>query len=102
MDAAEHVPGDQHAVLAEMGLNHGSGTVRLAALPIFAATSGTDAAIDVARRGPVGQGPCLEAGPVRYQAKPDRRPPVVRRGHEFDRHLVRSTLPLRRMSLAHR
>jgi hypothetical protein len=52
MDAAEHVPPEQHAVLVDLGLDHGSGTVRLAALPILAATSGTGSAIDVARRDP--------------------------------------------------
>lgn len=52
MDAADHLAPEQHAVLAEIGLDHGSGTVRLAALPILAATSGTGAAIDVARRDP--------------------------------------------------
>jgi hypothetical protein len=52
MDAAERVPPEQHGALAEVGLNHGSGTVRLAALPILAATSGTDVAIAIARRDP--------------------------------------------------
>ena len=52
MDAADHVPPGQHAELAEVGLNHGSGVVRLTALPILAATSGTDAAIAVAQRDP--------------------------------------------------
>jgi hypothetical protein len=52
LDAAHHVAPEQHAALAEIGLDHGSGTVRLATLPIFAATSGTDAAIAVARRDP--------------------------------------------------
>ncbi len=50
LDAADHVAPEQHAVLAEIGLNHGSGSVRLATLPILAATSGSDAALDVARR----------------------------------------------------
>lgn len=52
MDAAEHIPLDQRAILAEVGLNHGSGTVRLAALPILVATAGTDAAVAAARRDP--------------------------------------------------
>lgn len=52
LDAAHHVAPEQHAALAEIGLNHGSGTVRLATLPIFAATSGTDDAVAVARRDP--------------------------------------------------
>ena len=52
MAAADHIASDQHAELADVGLNHGSGAVRLAALPILAATSGTDVAIDVARRDP--------------------------------------------------
>jgi hypothetical protein len=52
MDAADHVPPGQQAELAEVGLDHGSGVVRLTALPILAATSGTDAAIAVAQRDP--------------------------------------------------
>ena len=52
MDAADHVPPDQRATLAEIGLDHGSGTVRLAALPILASTSGADAAIAAAQRDP--------------------------------------------------
>jgi len=52
MDAAEHIPLDQRAILAEVGLNHGSGTVRLAALPVLAAISGTEAAAAAARRDP--------------------------------------------------
>lgn len=52
MDAADHVPPGQHAELAQVGLDHGSGVVRLTALPILAATSGTDAAIAVAQRDP--------------------------------------------------
>ncbi len=64
MAAADNIAGDQHAELAEVGLSHGSGAVRLAALPILAATSGTAAAIDVARRDP--------SAKVRAW-KPDRR-----------------------------
>lgn len=52
MDAAEHVPRDDRPALAELGLSHGSGTVRLAALPVLASTAGTDAAIAAARRDP--------------------------------------------------
>ena len=52
MDAADHVAPDQRFTLADVGLNHGSGTVRLAALPILASTAGTDAAIAVAQRDP--------------------------------------------------
>lgn len=52
MDAAEHIPLNQRAILAEVGLNHGSGTVRLAALPILVATAGTDAAIAAAQQDP--------------------------------------------------
>lgn len=52
MAAADHIPADQHAALAEMGVNHGSGVVRLAALPVLAATSGTEVAMSVARRDP--------------------------------------------------
>jgi len=52
MAAVDNVPQDQHTELAELGTNHGSGTVRLAALPILAASCGTDVAIEVARRDP--------------------------------------------------
>lgn len=52
MAAADHIPADQRAELAEMGVNHGSGVVRLAALPVLAATSGTEVAMSVARRDP--------------------------------------------------
>ena len=52
MAAVDNVPQDQHTELAELGTKHGSGTVRLAALPILAASCGTDVAIEVARRDP--------------------------------------------------
>lgn len=52
MEAADHVSPDQRTTLAEIGLNHGSGTVRLAALPILASTAGADAAIAVAQQDP--------------------------------------------------
>src|SRR5205823_7600071 len=52
MDAAEHVPPDDRPTLAEVGLSHGSSTVRLAALPVLASTLGRDAAIAMARRDP--------------------------------------------------
>jgi hypothetical protein len=52
MAAVDNVPLDQRTELAELGINHGSRTVRLAALPILAATSGMDVAIEVARRDP--------------------------------------------------
>ena len=50
MDAVDRVPLNQRAALAELGLDHGSGTVRLAALPILASTAGVCAALVVARR----------------------------------------------------
>ena len=52
IDAADHIPPDQRATLAAVGLDHRSGIVRLAALPILAAASGADAAIAVAQRDP--------------------------------------------------
>jgi hypothetical protein len=52
MAAADHVPPDQRAGLAEFGVKHGYGSVRLAALPILASTAAADAAIAVAQRDP--------------------------------------------------
>ena len=52
MDAADHVPPDDRPALAQIGVRHGSGTVRLAALPILASTAGTQAAISAAQRDP--------------------------------------------------
>ncbi len=52
MDAAEHIPTDDRPALASIGLSHGSGAVRLAALPALASTVGTNAAIAAARRDP--------------------------------------------------
>ncbi len=71
MDAAEHVPLDQRAILAEVGLNHGSGTVRLAALPILAATSGTNAAIAAARRDPSAKVRAWKPNPSATARTPD-------------------------------
>ncbi len=45
MDAAEHIPRDEQAVAIAAGLDSGSGVVRLAALPTFAALEGPDAAL---------------------------------------------------------
>jgi hypothetical protein len=40
MDAAEHIPNDDRAVAVAVGLDSGSGIVRLAALPAFAVLEG--------------------------------------------------------------
>ncbi len=52
MDAADHVPADDRPALAQIGVRHGSGTVRVAALPILASTAGTQAAMSAAQRDP--------------------------------------------------
>jgi hypothetical protein len=71
MDAADHIPPDQRATLAEVGLNHGSGTVRLAALPIIAATSGTDAAITAAQQDPSAKVRAWKPNPSATARTPD-------------------------------
>jgi hypothetical protein len=45
MDAAHHIPRDQRAVAVAIGLDSGSGIVRLAGLPALAALEGLDAAL---------------------------------------------------------
>lgn len=49
MDAAEHLLPDERTQLASIGTSHGSGIVRLAALPVVASISGVDAALALAR-----------------------------------------------------
>jgi hypothetical protein len=71
MDAAVHIPPDDRPALASIGLSHGSGTVRLAALPVLASTVGTDAAIATARRDPSAK---VRAWTPRETAGAGRRP----------------------------
>jgi hypothetical protein len=49
MDAAAHLPASDLSAVASIGIGHGSGTVRLAALPLIAMTAGVDAAMATAR-----------------------------------------------------
>jgi hypothetical protein len=49
MDAAAHIPPEERPEAVTAGLRSGSGTVRLAALPVFAALEGTEAALARAR-----------------------------------------------------
>ena len=49
MDAAEHVAPSHLPTLVSIGTGHGSGVVRLAALPVLAKTEGLDAAMAQAR-----------------------------------------------------
>jgi hypothetical protein len=52
MDAADHLPPVELPVVASIGLQHGSGIVRLAALPLLARAAGVDAALAQARSDP--------------------------------------------------
>jgi hypothetical protein len=52
MDAADHLPPIDLPVVASIGLQHGSGIVRLAALPLLAKLAGVDAALECARADP--------------------------------------------------
>lgn len=52
MDAADHLPPGELPVVASIGVRHGSGIVRLAALPLLAKLEGVDAALECARADP--------------------------------------------------
>ena len=52
MDAADHLSPVELPVVASIGLQHGSGIVRLAALPLVAKVAGVDAALERARADP--------------------------------------------------
>jgi hypothetical protein len=52
MDAADHLPPGELPVVASIGLQHGSGIVRLAALPLLARAAGVDAALARAHSDP--------------------------------------------------
>jgi hypothetical protein len=52
MDAADHLPPVDLTVVASIGVQHGSGIVRLAALPLLAKLAGVDAALERARADP--------------------------------------------------
>ena len=80
MDAAAHLPVSELSAVASIGIGHGSGTVRLAALPLIAMTAGVDAAMAAARSD--------SSANVRAW-----RPPRVPEAIDTDDADVRSTAP---------
>jgi len=69
MDAADYLAPADVPLVVSLGLQHASGVVRLAALPVLARSSGVDAALARARADPSGK---VRAWKPRHAAEPAR------------------------------